>query len=86
MFSYLFLIHFLLKGSVSMERNIIGELKIMKELNIKPNFFALAREYGYDRHTVKKYYDNDSIPKRKSVDKPSKWDPFFDEVDALMNK
>lgn len=86
MFSYLFLIHFLLKGSVSMERNIIGELKIMKELDIKPNFSALAREYGYDRHTVKKYYDNDGVPKRKSVDKPSKWDPFYDEVETLMNK
>ncbi len=40
-----------------METNLIGELKIMKELNIKPNMSAIAREYGCDRHTIKKYYE-----------------------------
>lgn len=45
--------------------NLIGELKIMIELNIKPNFSNLAEEYGVDRHTVKKYFDNGGIPERK---------------------
>ena len=33
-----------------MERNIIGDLLILKLLNIKPNFSELARIYDMDRH------------------------------------
>lgn len=69
-----------------MERNIIGELRIMKDLGIKPNFSALAREYECDRHTVKKYYDNNGIPPRKESQRSSKWDPFYDEILDLMKK
>lgn len=45
-----------------MIKNLIGELRFMKDLNIKPNFSEMSREYGIDRHTIKKYYDNDGIP------------------------
>ena len=38
-----------------MEVILIG--KILKLSKIKPNFSKLAREYGIDRRTVKKYYD-----------------------------
>ena len=38
--------------------NLIGELLIMKDLEIKPNFSCLSRKYGKDRHTIKKYYEN----------------------------
>lgn len=69
-----------------METNLIGELKIMKELNIKPNMSSLIREYGCDRHTIKKYYENDGIPLRKKSSRSSKWDPYFNEIEALMNK
>ena len=41
-----------------MERNIIGDLLILKQLNIKPNFSELARIYDMDRHTVAKYWRN----------------------------
>lgn len=34
--------------------NLVGELKLMKELNIKPNFSDLQRKYDIDRHTIKK--------------------------------
>ena len=37
--------------------NIMGELFIMNQMGIKPNYSALGREYGLDRHTVKKYHD-----------------------------
>lgn len=69
-----------------MEMNLIGELKIMIELNIKPNFSNLAEEYGVDRHTVKKYFDNGGIPERKKVVRKSMWDPYYDEIVELMNK
>lgn len=68
-----------------MERNIVGEIRIMKDLNIKPNFSALARTFGCDRHTAKKYYENDGIPPRKSVSRASKWDPFYEEIVSLMD-
>ena len=48
-----------------MERNLIGEIRIMKELNIKPNISALPRKYKKDRHTIKKYYDSFGVPERK---------------------
>ncbi len=68
-----------------MEMNLIGELKIMKELEIKPNFSNLAEKYGVDRHTAKKYYDNGGIPERKKVERKSMWDPYYDEIIDLMN-
>ena len=40
-----------------MERNLKGELLLMKNMSIKPNFAALGREYGMDPRTVKKYYN-----------------------------
>lgn len=69
-----------------MEKNLIGRLKVMKELGIKPNFSALQREFKVDRHTIKKYYDNDGVPIRKSVHRKSLWDPYEEEINDLMNK
>ena len=66
------------------KRNLLGEIRIMKDLNIKPNFSALQREYGVDRHTIKKYYDNDGIPERKSKNSQSKWDSYLEELDELL--
>ena len=34
------------------ERNILGELRIYKGMNMKPNYSALQRKYGIDRHTI----------------------------------
>ena len=39
-----------------MKNNLQGELEIMKNLGIKPNYAALAREYDMDWRTVKKYH------------------------------
>jgi len=69
-----------------MNKNLVGELRIMKELGIKPNMSALAREYGCDRHTVKKYYDNNGVPKRRVTEKSSKWDIILPEITELMSK
>jgi len=66
------------------KRNLLGEIRIMKDLDIKPNFSAFQREYGVDRHTIKKYYDNDGIPKRKTRNNQSKWDIYFDELQELL--
>lgn len=67
-----------------MKRNLLGELRIMKDYGIKPNYSALQREYGIDRHTIKKYYDNDGIPKRKCRKGFSKWDQYSDECNQIL--
>ena len=67
-------------------QKLIGRLRVMKELEIKPNFSALQREYHVDRHTIKKLYENDGVVARKQREKVSKWDPYYDEICILMNK
>ena len=69
-----------------MKMNLIGELKIMKEFDIKPNFSSLQRQYKVDRHTIKKYYDNDGIPPRKKKKTKSIFDSYYDEIVLLMEK
>ena len=41
---------------IIMERNIIGDLLILKQMNIKLNFSELAGIYDMDSHTVAKYW------------------------------
>ena len=36
--------------------NLQGELTIMNSMGIKPNYAGLAKKYGMDWRTVKKYY------------------------------
>ena len=37
--------------------NLKGELSLMDNLEIKPNYAALGRKYGMDWSTVKKYHN-----------------------------
>ncbi len=62
-----------------MDKNLKGELALMDNLNIKPNYAALAREYGMDWRTVKKYhhgYEGRSNTRNKG----SKLDEYKDEI------
>ena len=45
--------------------NYIGHLNYLNGCGIIPNFSELERLYNKDRRTLKKYYDNGGIPKRK---------------------
>ena len=70
-----------------MKRNkyaVIGDLKIMKDMNIKPNFSELQRIHGIDRHTIRKYYVNGCVPERKKPERRSKWDSFYEEIESLF--
>lgn len=40
-----------------MDSKLITHLDVIKMTGEKPNYSALSREYGYDRRTIKKYYD-----------------------------
>ena len=41
----------------------------MKNMNIKPNFSELARQYGVDRHTIAKYYHQEKESLSKGTKK-----------------
>lgn len=62
-----------------MLRNLQGELAIMDNLGIKPNYAALGRKYGMDWRTVKKYHEGYK-GKPKNRNKISKLDPFKNEI------
>ena len=58
-----------------MNNKLLTQLKILKLTDSKPNFSELARMYGVDRRTVKKYYDGYE-GKPAHHNKPSKLDSF----------
>ena len=60
---------------IFMNCKLLTQLKILRLSNIKPNFSELARLYGYDRRTVKKYYDGYE-GKPSTHAKPSKLDAY----------
>lgn len=56
----------------------------MKEMDIKPNYSELSRKYDLDRHTIKKYYDNDGVKIKDRKRKHSKYDKYLDEIKEIM--
>lgn len=58
---------------------LLTQLNIIKLSQLKPNFSELARLYGFDRRTVKKYYDGYK-GKPSTHSKPSKLDPYKDLI------
>lgn len=69
-----------------MEINIFGELTIMKQLDMKPNFSELSRKYGIDRHTIKKYYKEGGKIIKRRKEKFSKYNLYADEISKTINK
>lgn len=69
-----------MKGRLYMlDCKIVGYLKTMKDLNIKPNFNEMAREFGVDRHTLSKYW-NDGERKPIKRDKKNYLANYLDEI------
>ena len=68
------------------ERNLLGELRIYKEMNMKPNYSALQRKYEIDRHTIKKYFINDGIKYKERKPKVSKYDKYEKEILEIMQE
>ena len=62
-----------------MNKNLKGELAVMDGLNIKPNYAALAREYGMDWRTIKKYHEGYE-GKPSTRNKGSKLDEYKQEI------
>ena len=68
----------------SMKEALKIQLKILKLSDVKPNFSELARQYGLDRRTVKKYYDGyEGKPAHRQ--KPSKLDKHYDLIKQKLS-
>lgn len=66
-----------------MERNLTGELNMMKEMGTKPNFSDVARRYGVDRHTVAKYWNGGGPqPGDGRSGRASGFDPYAAEIEG----
>ena len=59
--------------------NLKGELSVMDNLGIKPNYAALGRKYGMDWRTVKKYH-NGYEGRPATRDKKSRLDEYKTEI------
>ena len=68
-----------------MRKDIYERIKILKMDDIKPNFAELAKTWGCDYRTAKKYYyqDSNNPPIRKQI--PSKLDPFKEIIIDKIN-
>lgn len=60
--------------------NYIGHLNYLKGCGIIPNFSELERLYNKDRRTLKKYYDNGGMPKRKKREYHSEFNDYIDII------
>ena len=67
-----------------LEVNLLGALRILKEMKIKPNFSELERQFGVDRHTIKKYYDNDGKIIKERTKRVSKYAINKDEIIEVL--
>ena len=63
-----------------LEFNLLGALRILKDMKIKLNFSELQRQYNVDRHTIKKYYENDGKTIKERTKRKSKYDVYKDEI------
>ena len=64
-------------------KNIIAQINMIRAMGMKPNFSELAREYGMDRRTIKKYYEGYE-GKPNTRNKGSKLDKYYDEIKAKL--
>lgn len=64
----------------------LHKLKLLVEVNHleKPNYSELARKFGVDRRTIKKYYEGDVKKERKQ--KKSCLDDYYTIINSLLSK
>ena len=59
-----------------MERNLMGELDMYRQLGKTPNYSELARRYGIDRHTVSRYFNKEVFEQDLRSAKTSAFESF----------
>lgn len=65
------------------KQRLMSQIGIFRMEGVKPNYSAIARAYGVERHTVAKYYkSNGEFKKRKP--RSSSLDPLRDEIEERL--
>lgn len=64
-------------------QDLLKIIPFIKEGILKPNKSQIARELGKDRRTIAKYLDGYVKPSTRN--KPSKIDPFYDQIKFLLS-
>ena len=64
-----------------LERNVMGELNMYRQLGLKPNFTQIGRKYGLHRQTVAKYWRRGEEVEDRRRDKESAFDGFRDVIE-----
>ncbi|MBF0578983.1 hypothetical protein IM774_04095 [Erysipelotrichaceae bacterium RD49] len=63
---------------------LVANIQLLKDLNMKPNISELARAYDLDRRTVKKYFEAGEVPARKKKKEFSKWDQYEESIEKML--
>ena len=66
-----------------MKKEVETRLKILRCLNMKPNYSELSREYGVSRQTISKY--DKGFKKRESKARGSRLDKYREEIREKVN-
>lgn len=68
-----------------MRKDIKERMILMKNDGIKPNYAELAKQYGCDYRTVKKYFETQESETVPRPPKPSILDPYKTIVEDKLN-
>lgn len=68
-----------------MRKDIKERMILMKQDGIKPNYAELAKQYGCDYRTVKKYFESTPEELKAKLQKPSILDPYKSIVEDKLN-
>ena len=64
-----------------LERNVMGELNMYRQLGIKPNFTQIGAKYGLHRQTVAKYWNRGDDIEDRRRDRGSAFDGYRDVIE-----
>lgn len=68
-----------------MRKDIKERMILMKQDGVKPNYAELAKQYGCDYRTVKKYFESSAKDLKPRPPKPSILDPYKSIVEDKLN-
>lgn len=63
----------------------LGDLTIMKQIGIKPNFSELSRVYHVDRHTIAKHYKEGGVTCKMKQEYHNYLEEYKDEITEKLN-
>lgn len=65
-----------------MRKDIMEAMEILKKQDIKPNYAGLAKTYGCDYRTVKRYHERGEKEATERTPRPSKLDGYRETIEA----